>query len=114
MTKSAAAIEQELAETNARARTLRNHLKRARAEELLSAKTALGEALAEVCFAESPEAMRAVIENLDDPATADEVRRVLGVDNAENDAPKEPQDEPQWGSDAGDDQAGTDVPPGTW
>lgn len=114
MTKTAAAIEKELAEANARARTLRNHLKRARAEELLSAKTALGEAVAALVFAESPEAMQALIERLDNPAIADELRRVLGASSTENSTPEEPQDEPQWGSDAGDEQAATDVPPARW
>lgn len=114
MTKTAAAIEQELAETNARARTLRNHLKRARAEELVSAKVALGEAVATLVFAESPEAMRAVIENLDDPVIADKVRRVLGVNNTENSTPEEPEGEAQWASPEGDEQAVTDVPPAHW
>ena len=114
MSKTAAEIEQELAEANARARTLRNHLKRARAEELLSAKQALGEALAALVFAESPEAMRAVIEHLDDPAIADEVRRVLGVNNTENSTPEEPESDPQWGSDEGDEQDGTSVPTAQW
>lgn len=114
MSKTAAEIEQELVEANARARTLRNHLKRARAEELLSAKTALGEALSRVVFAESPEAMRAVIENLDDPVIADQVRAVLGAKSPENSAPEEPEEEPQWGSDEGDEQAGTSVPTATW
>lgn len=114
MSKTAAEIEQELAEANARARTLRNHLKRARAEELLSAKQALGEALSRVIFADTPEAMQAVIEHLDDPAIAEEVRRVLGVNNAENSAPEEPEEEPQWGSDEGDEQDGDSVPAATW
>ena len=107
MTKTAAAIEQELAETNARARTLRNHLKRARAEELLSAKQALGEAVAALVFAESPEAMQALIERLDEPAIADNLRQILGVNNTENDAAKEPEDEAQWASAEGDDQPGS-------
>lgn len=114
MTKTAADIEQELAEANARARTLRNHLKRARAEELLSAKQALGEALSRVIFADTPEAMQAVIEHLDDPAIAEEVRRVLGVNNAENSTPEEPETDPQWRSDEGDKQDGNSVPPATW
>lgn len=114
MTKTAADIEKELVEANARARTLRNHLKRARAEELLSAKTALGEALSRVVFAESPDAMQAIIRTLDDPATADEVRHVLGVNNTENHAPEEPETDPQWGSDEGDEQDGSSVPPAHW
>lgn len=114
MTKSAAEIEKELVKANARARTLRNHLKRARQEELLSAKQALGEALSRVVFAESPEAMRTVIENLDDPSIADKVRRVFDANSTENDVPEEHENESRWGSDEGDDQPGTDVPPAQW
>lgn len=114
MTKTAAAIEQELAETNTRARTLRNRLKRARAEEILSAKQALGEALANLVFAESAEAIQAVIRTLDDPGIADKVRRVLDANSTENDVPEEHENESRWGSDEGDDQPGTDVPPAQW
>lgn len=114
MTKTAAAIEKELERANTRARTLRNHLKRARQEELLSAKQALGEALANLVFAESAEAIQAVIRTLGDPGIADKVRRVFSAASTENDAPEEHKDEPQWGSDEGDDQDGSSVPPAQW
>lgn len=114
MSKSAAEIKQELDAKNSEARALRRALKEAQKQELLSAKQALGEALAALIFADTPEAMQAVIEHLDDPAIADEVRRVLGVNNAENNAPEEPETDPQWGSDAGDEQAVSSVPPEHW
>ncbi|MDU4287699.1 MAG: hypothetical protein E7I43_08505 [Actinomyces sp.] len=114
MTKTSAEIEEELKEANTLARTLRSDLKRARREELLSAKTALGEAVATLVFAETTEAIQAVIRTLDDPGIADRVRRVLGVNNTENDAPEEHENEPQWGSDESDEQPGTDVPPAQW
>ena len=104
MTKTSVEIEKELEQANTRARTLRNQLKRARAEELLSAKQALGEAVATLVFAETTEAIQAVIRTLDDPSITDEVRRVLGANSTENDAPEEHEDEPRWGSYEGDDQ----------
>ena len=114
MTKTVAAIEQELAETNTRARTLRNQLKRARADELLSAKQALGEAVATLVFAETTEAIQALVQTLNDPVIADELRRVFDANSTENDAPEEHENESRWGSDEGDDQPGTDVPPAQW
>lgn len=104
MTKTSAEIEKELEQANTRARTLRNQLKRARADELLSAKQALGEAVATLVFAETTEAIQAVIRTLDDPVIADELRRVFDANSTENDAPEEHEEEPRWGSDEGDDQ----------
>lgn len=114
MTKTVAEIEKELDHKNSEARALRRALKEARKRELLSAKTALGEAVASLVFADTPEAMQAVIRTLDDPATADEVRRVLGANSTENSTPEEPEEEPQWGSEGGDDRAETSVPAATW
>ncbi len=114
MSKTAAAIEKELEQANTRARTLRNQLKRARADELLSAKQALGEAVATLVFAETTEAIQAVIRTLDDPVIADELRRVFDANSTENDVPEEHENESRWGSDEGDDQPGTDVPPAQW
>ena len=114
MTKTSAEIEKELEQANTRARTLRNQLKRARADELLSAKQALGEAVATLVFAETTEAIQALVQTLNDPGIADEVRRVFSANRTENDAPEEHEDEPRWGSDEGDDQPGTDVPSAHW
>lgn len=114
MLKTAAEIEKELAAKNSEARALRRALKEAQQRELVSAKQALGEAFAAVVFADTPEAMHAVVRTLDDPEIADEVRRGLGANSPENDAPEEPEEEPRWGSDEGDEQAGTSAPPATW
>lgn len=103
MTKTSAEIEKELKKANTLARTLRSDLKRARAEELVSAKQALGEAVAALVFAETTEAIQALVQTLNDPVIADEVRRVFSVNRTENDAPEEHEDEPRWGSDEGDD-----------
>lgn len=114
MTKTAHEIRKELAAKNSEARALRRALKEAEKAELLSAKTALGEALAAVVFADNAEAMQALIPTLNEPAIADNLRRILGVNNTENDAAKEPQDEAQWASAEGDDQDGTSAPQEQW
>lgn len=67
-----------------------------------------------VVFADSPEAMQALVQTLNDPAIADQVRAVLGAKSPDNSAPEEPQEEPQWGSDAGDEQDVSSVPPAQW
>lgn len=107
MTKTAHEIRKELAAKNSEARALRRALKEAEKEELLSAKRALGEALATVVFADNADAMRALIPTLNEPAIADNLRRILGVNNTENDAAKEPEGEAQWASPEGDDQPGS-------
>ena len=98
MTKTAREIRKELAAKNSEARALRRALKEAEKAELLSAKTALGEALAAVVFADNADAMQALIPTLNEPAITDNLRRILGVNNTENDALEEPQDEAQWAS----------------
>ncbi|MGP2495212.1 hypothetical protein ACTUM0_03785 [Schaalia turicensis] len=103
MTKTSAEIEKELKKANTLARTLRSDLKRARAEELVSAKQALGEAVAALVFAETTEAIQALVQTLNDPVIADEVRRVFSAASTENSTPDEHEDEPRWGSDEGDD-----------
>ena len=79
---------QEKTRRRNQARAARRALKEAEERELLSAKKALGEAVAGAVF-------------------ADALRRVLGVNNTENDALEEPEEDPQWGSDEGDDQPGS-------
>ena len=108
MTKTAAEIREELRTKNSEARALRRALKEAEKAELLSAKTALGEALAAVVFADNADAMQALIPILNEPAIADNLRRILGVNNTENDASEEPESEAQWASPEGDDQPGSD------
>lgn len=114
MTKTAREIRKELAAKNSEARALRRALKEAEKAELLSAKTALGEALAAVVFADNADAMQALIPTLNEPAITDNLRRILGVNNTENDALEEPQDEAQWASAEGDDQDGTSAPQEQW
>ncbi|WP_115727320.1 hypothetical protein [Actinomyces culturomici] len=114
MSKTAAEIEKELAAKNSEARALRRALKEAQQRELLSAKTALGEAVATLVFADTPEAMQALVRTLNGPGIADEVRRLLGTNSTENRTAEEPKEELRWGSDEGYDQADTDVPAARW
>ena len=114
MTKTAQEIREELVAKKSEARALRRALKEAEKAELLSAKTALGEALATVVFADNADAMQALIPTLNEPAIADDLRQILGVNNTENDAAKEPQDEAQWASAEGDDQPGSDDAPASF
>ena len=108
MTKTAHEIRKELAAKNSEARALRRALKEAEKAELLSAKTALGEAVAGAVFADNTDAILALVQVVNKPEIADALRRVLGVNNTENDALEEPEEDPQWGSDEGDDQPGSD------
>ena len=105
--KTAEEIRAELDTKKSETRALRRALKEAEKAELLSAKTALGEALATVVFADNADAMQALIPTLNEPAIADNLRQILGVNNTENDAAKEPEDEAQWASAEGDDQPGS-------
>lgn len=114
MTKTASELREELRTKNSETRALRRALKEAEKAELLSAKTALGEALATVVFADNADAMQALIPTLNEPAIADNLRRILGVNNTENDAAKEPQDGAQWASAEGDDQPGSDDAPASF
>ena len=112
--KTAEEIRAELDTKKSETRALRRALKEAEKAELLSAKTALGEALATVVFADSADAMQALVQTLNEPAIADNLRRILGVNNTENDASEEPEAEAQWASAEGDDQDGTSAPPAHW
>ena len=105
--ETASELREYLNKKNSQARAARRALKEAEKAELLSAKTALGEALATVVFADNAEAMQALIPTLNEPAIADNLRQILGVSNTENDASEEPEADPQWGSDEGDDQPGS-------
>ena len=114
MTKTAQEIREELVAKNSEARALRRALKEAEKAELWSAKTARGEALATVVFADNADAMQALIPTLNEPAIADNLRQILGVNNTENDASEEPEDETQWASAEGVDQDGTSAPQEQW
>ena len=107
MTKTAQEIREELRTKNSETRALRRALKEAEKAELLSAKKALGEAVAGAVFADNTDAILALVQVVNKPEIADALRRILGVNNTENDALEEPEEDPQWGSDEGDDQPGS-------
>lgn len=58
--------------------------------------------------------MQALVQTLNEPAIADDLRRILGVNNTENDASEEPESEAQWASPEGADQDGTSAPQEQW
>jgi len=95
-------------------RDLRKELKVAEKAELVSAKMALGEAVAGALFADNTDAILALVQVVNKPEIADALRQILGAKNAENDALEEPKEDPQWGSDEGDDQDGTSAPREQW
>ena len=112
--ETASELREYLNKKNSQARAARRALKEAEKAELLSAKTALGEAVAGAVFADKTDAILALVPVVNKPEIADALRRVLGVNNTENDASEEPQEDPQWGSDEGDDQDGTSAPQEQW
>ena len=114
MGKTASEIRKELRTKDSEARALRRALKKAEKAELVSAKKALGEAVAGALFADKTDAILALVQVVNKPEIADALRRVLGVQNTENDASEEPKEDPQWGSDEGDDQDGTSAPQEQW
>lgn len=114
MGKTASEIRKELRTKDSEARALRRALKKAEKDELVSAKTDLGEAVAGAVFADNTDAILALVQVVNKPEIADALRRVLGVNNAENDASEETEEDPQWGSDEGDDQDGTSAPQVQW
>lgn len=114
MGKTASEIRKELRTKDSEARALRRALKKAEKDELVSAKMALGEAVAGAVFADNTDAILALVQVVNKPEIADALRRVLGVNNAENDASEETEEDPQWGSDEGDDQDGTSAPQVQW
>lgn len=112
--KTAEEIRAELDTKKSEISDLRKDLKKAEKAELESAKMALGEAVAGAVFADKTDAILALVPVVNKPEIADALRRVLGVNNTENDASEEPQEDPQWGSDEGDDQDGTSAPQEQW
>ena len=112
--KTAEEIRAELDTKNSETRALRRALKEAEKEELVSAKMALGEAVAGALFADNTDAILALVQVVNKPEIADALRQILGVNNDENDALEEPQAEAQWASAEGDDQDGTSAPQEQW
>lgn len=112
--ETASELREYLDKTNSQARAARRKLKKVEKDELVSAKKALGEAVAGALFADNTDAILALVQVVNKPDIADALRRVLGVNNTENDASEEPEEDPQWGSDEGDDQDGTSAPQVQW
>ena len=112
--ETASGLREYLNKKNSQARAARRALKVAEERELVSAKTDLGEAVAGALFADNTDAILALVPVVNKPEIADALRRVLGVNNTENDASEEPEEDPQWGSDEGDDQDGTSAPQEQW
>lgn len=112
--ETASELREYLNKKNSQARAARRALKVAEERELVSAKTDLGEAVAGALFADNTDAILALVQVVNKPEIADALRRVLGVNNTENDALEEPKADPQWGSDEGDDQDGTSAPQEQW
>lgn len=106
--ETASELREYLNKKNSQARAARRALKVAEERELVSAKTDLGEAVAGALFADNTDAILALVQVVNKPEIADALRRILGVNNTENDAAKEPEDEAQWASAEGDDQPGSD------
>lgn len=114
MPETASELRKYLDKKNAEARAARRKLKEAEKAELVSAKKALGEAVAGALFADKTDAILALVQVMNKPEIADALRRVLGVNNTENDASEEPKADSQWESDGGDDQDGTTAPQVQW
>ena len=106
--ETASELREYLNKTNSQARAARRALKVAEERELVSAKMALGEAVAGAVFADNTDAILALVQVVNKPEIADALRRILGAKNTVNDALEEPQDEAQWASAEGDDQPGSD------
>ena len=112
--KTAEEIRAELDTKKSEISDLRKDLKKAEKAELESAKMALGEAVAGAVFSDKTDAILALVPVVNKPEIADALRRVLGVNNTENDASEEPESEAQWASPEGDDQDGTSAPQEQW
>ena len=95
--ETASELREYLNKKNSQARAARRALKVAEERELVSAKTDLGEAVAGAVFADNTDAILALVQVVNKPEIADALRRVLGVNNTENDALEEPEEDPQWG-----------------
>ena len=112
--ETASELREYLNKKNSQARAARRKLKEVEKADLLSAKKALGEAVAGAVFADKTDAILALVQVVNKPEIADALRQILGVNNDENDALEEPQDEAQWASAEGDDQDGTSAPQEQW
>lgn len=112
--ETASELREYLDKRNSQARAARRKLKKVEKADLLSAKKALGEAVAGAVFADNTDAILALVQVVNKPEIADALRQILGAKNAENDALEEPKADSQWESDGGDDQDGTTAPQVQW
>lgn len=113
--ETASELREYLDKKNSQARAARRKLKKVEKDELVSAKKALGEAVAGAVFADNTDAILALVQVVNKPEIADALRQLFGaVKSIENDASEEPKEDPQWGSDEGDDQDGTSAPQVQW
>lgn len=113
--ETASELRAYLNKRNSEARAARRKLKEVEKADLLSAKKALGEAVAGALFADKTDAILALVQVVNKPEIADALRQLFGaVKSIENDASEEPKEDPQWGSDEGDDQDGTSAPQEQW
>lgn len=112
--ETASELRAYLNKKNSQTRAARRKLKEVEKADLLSAKKALGEAVAGALFADNTDAILALVQVVNKPEIADALRQILGAKNAENDALEEPEDEAQWASAEGDDQDGTSAPREQW
>ena len=112
--ETASELREYLNKTNSQARAARRKLKKVEKDELVSAKKALGEAVAGAVFVDNTDAILALVQVVNKPEIADALRRILGAKNTVNDALEEPRDEAQWASAEGDDQDGTSAPQVQW
>ena len=113
--ETASELRAYLDKRNSEARAARRKLKEVEKADLLSAKKALGEAVAGALFADKTDAILALVQVANKPEIADALRQLFGaVKSIENDASEEPKEDPQWGSDEGDDQDGTSAPQEQW
>lgn len=112
--ETASELREYLDKKNSQARAARRKLKKVEKDELVSAKKALGEAVAGALFADNTDAILALVQVVNKPEIADALRQILGAKNAENDALEEPESETQWVSSEGDDQDGTSAPQVQW
>ena len=112
--ETASELRAYLDKRNSETRAARRKLKEVEKADLLSAKKALGEAVAGALFADNTDAILALVQVVNKPEIADALRQILGAKNAENDALEEPESEAQWASAEGDDQDGTSAPQVQW
>ena len=77
--ETASELREYLDKKNSQARAARRKLKKVEKDELVSAKMALGEAVAGAVFADNTDAILALVQVVNKPEIADALRRILGA-----------------------------------